>query len=79
MCKEILRQLHEIHQGAVHTNQNTSGTTVWLNHVFRNEIKCDIVHWDDVGQCYDTAAGFFYIQVSTSSNCLYYVLFSSMT
>ena len=50
MCKEILRQLHEIHQGAVHTNQNTSGTTVSLNHVVRNEIKCDIVHWDDVGQ-----------------------------
>ena len=50
MCKEILRQLHEIHQGAVHANQNTSGTTVWLNHVVINEIKCDIVHWDDVGQ-----------------------------
>ena len=42
--REILRQLHEIHQGAVHTNQNTSGTTVWLNHVVRNEIKCDIAH-----------------------------------
>ena len=43
MCKEILSQLHEVHQGAVHTKQNTSGTTVWINHVVRNVIKCDIV------------------------------------
>ena len=50
MCKEILSQLHEIHQGVVHTNQNTSETTAWLNHVVRNVIKCDIVHWNDVGQ-----------------------------
>ena len=29
-------------QGAVHTNQNTPGTTVWVKYVVRNVIKCDI-------------------------------------
>ena len=51
MCKEILSQLHKVHQGAVHTNQNwnTPGTTVWLNYVVRNVIKYDIVMLMSIG------------------------------